>query len=470
MLQYENITKEDIMTLERDIGGFRNTRDDKEFKSLKYNPHESGNKFLVFDAVPLSVPAFCPKCQAKDFVKNGSHDRQIQDLNYKGYNIYINIKGTRYKCKNCGKTFLNTFDCVESNSHMTVRLKDKIRSEAKNKTFTEIAAKYGIHENTVKVIFGEYILEQEAKRKLYSPEIIEIATTCIYKKKCPVIADVIGNQIIEVLADDSKESLVKYFQRLPEHQNIKTVVIEMKDNYKEAIAEALPDAEIVVEKNYVMNEVNNELEYIRQKNIPKKKSRDFAIPAHVQSEVLSTSVKCMDDDQKETLYAIQNKYPDVAYAYYFKEAIRQMYDTYSNTSDAKKFLNDFWKQIPVDCASLTVFEYCIVENWINEICNYFDYINRPKVRKSPFTHRDMCDLIKYINLKGHGYQYDVFRAKLLFSSEAARLAVYRDEEYTDNIGEIIFSYMKSYKESKVLVRGTGSDIPTLLKMMKEGRF
>ena len=142
--------------------------------------------------------------------------------------------------------------------------------------------------------------------------------------------------------------------------------------------------------------------------------------------------------------------------YQLKESFRDIYQSGDRYIAEEKF--EHWcNLIPEGLAPFLVVKET-VRNWYNEIFNYFDY---------PYTNaitESINNLIKSIEKAGRGYTFDVIRAKILYSTKATRMPVYKAKPNWRNC----YGYVSliTFEDDKELVCGTMSDCGLLAEEIK----
>jgi transposase len=118
------------------------------------------------EAEPTYVPDHCPACgTVPNLYGHGAKDQAFRDLPSLGKASSI-VKRKRYRCRNCGATFLLPLKEMDERRQMTARLVGWIKRESIRRTFASIAAEAGVDEKTVRNLFHEYTDEMA---KQYNP-------------------------------------------------------------------------------------------------------------------------------------------------------------------------------------------------------------------------------------------------------------------------------------------------------------
>ena len=89
-----------------------------------------------------------------------------------------------------------------------------------------------------------------------------------------VIVDVKEHRVIKILATHSKVEIMKYFDFLPNLENIKVVTMDMWCSYHEAIYECLFEVCIVIDRFHVVKLVTEVIDIIHKMEARRIKQKD----------------------------------------------------------------------------------------------------------------------------------------------------------------------------------------------------
>lgn len=392
---------------------------------------------------------------------HGNRERFVRDLNMLDKRVGINIIQKRFKCLLCGKTFWEQYNSINSRDKMTIRLREKLKELSLKEPFLQIAEEYGLSSNTVKRAFDEYVAEKEHERQglILTPKILGLDEAHLNSKYRAVITNVGEKKIIDVLPKRTKATITKYLNELPKKDNIKTVVIDMWQPYKDSVKDVLGDVPIVIDKFHVIKEGNNALDKFRKtykstlRDSQRRKLKKDRFTLLKNKENL-TDLEIMNRDIWFTTF------PLLKVAYELKEGLRDIYKAKSR-QEAELLYWEWKRNIPSDIPQF--YETVnTIDNWYEEIFNYFD---------NPYTNaftESMNNLIKEIEKNGRGYTFDVLRAKILFSTKATKKPKYGTlgfNKYSYNIFNGVAESMFIYNQES-----WGVEISTLLEILKQGEF
>lgn len=421
-----------------------------EFRILDIRKDEDGSMLYLVE--PEEEETVCLNCDSSDTVRNGTLTRYVRDLPSFGQSVRLMVKQHRYLCHNCGKTCVHELQSVKSKERITIRLREQVKKEALESTFSAVGAKYNLSVPSVKKIFKEYVSDKEKEWVKYSPKILGIDEAHLCNEMRGVFVDVQNRGLIEMLPKRDKVSVIKYLNSLPERERIKVVTMDMWRPYRDAVNEVLPRAMIVIDKFHVIKEVNNALESYR-KEFQKSLTKERRISLKNSRWLMLHNAEVLDNEERQRLERLLTVYPELRLPYELKESFRDIYQSGNRYIAEEKF--DSWcESIPADLEPFLAVKDTIL-NWYMEIFNYFDY---------PYTNaitESINNLIKSIEKAGRGYTFDVIRAKVLYAPKATRKPVYKPKPKPRMSGGFGNMFTGPFGMDEELVCGTMSDCAEL---------
>lgn len=144
----------------------------------------------------------CQKCGVVGrLYKHGAKKVEFWHTPHLGRPCRIQASLQRYKCRDCGKTFVQQTAGIDDVHRMTHWCADYVRSRCLRQTFTQIAEDIGCSEGTVRAIAAVYA---QARCAAYAPSIpryLGIDETMLDGKMRMVLTDVANRCPVDVLPD-----------------------------------------------------------------------------------------------------------------------------------------------------------------------------------------------------------------------------------------------------------------------------
>ena len=225
------------------------------------------NGELVCTIVLNNTTKCCKECGSIAICSHGYIPKRITHSISTNQPCILNYRARRFRCKDCGKTFLehNPF-CQEDEKislYTNIKIMEKLKSHTS--TFTSVAKDLNVSIQTVVNVFDNYA----SKSRLSLDEAIcidEIYTNKLTKKKYScVIMNFKTKQVIDLYPSRLKYDLIENFMRIPleERKRVKYVIIDMWDTYKKVGLDVFPNAIIAVDSFHVIKHLNLAIDMIR---------------------------------------------------------------------------------------------------------------------------------------------------------------------------------------------------------------
>lgn len=432
----------------------------KEFKVLER--HEVGN-CITYVLEPIEKPSNCPNCQDANIVQHGINQRKVRDLNEFNKLVGLVIKGHRYRCKACGKSWADTYKSIDDSARMTNRMRDYIINQCLQTTFTDIKKELDISLTAVEKIFAKYAEEMESQRQIVAPRILGMDETMLNGIYRGMYVDVENRRIIDITADRKQRTVRQWLALLPEKERTECATIDMWGSYKDALRMEMPNVFIVIDKFHVIKHLNEALDTIRKKYTATLTDKERR---HIKGNrwLLLTNSEEIEGMNAMRLQDILYSFPELEKPYVIKEEFRNIY-LFSKTREEAEQAFEEWKTTINDYPEYLAFADT-VENWRTEIFNYFDFRFTNAVTES------LNKVSKEISAQGRGYNFNVLRAKILYRNQAAKPAKFAYHEpqrpSTGVMQDMTFTFMTPFFGKKKSVEvGAGTDIDILSEQIND---
>ena len=392
----------------------------------------------------------CKECGSTSICCHGFVYKKITHSISTNQPCILKYKARRFRCKDCNKTFLEDNPLCQKDEKLSLYTDIKILEKLRSHTATFSSVSKDLHTSiqTVINVFDKYV----TGTRLSFGEVIcidEIYTNKLTSKKYScIIMDFKTKQVIDVYPSRHKYDLIENFMRVPIHERkqVKYVIIDMWDTYKQISSSVFPNSIIAVDSFHVIKHLNLAMDTIRIKIMRKydkghsrlenaemyyymlkkfhyffTKSFDKIYEGNIKVPKLKTSW-----DKREIrkyLLSIDN---DLSYAYYLKQRYQEfnLIAKYETCDEELNELIDLFRSSHLE--EFQVFGR-LLNNWKIEIKNSFitvdalikdqkgNYIEVKK-RLSNGPMEGCNSRIKCIIKNANGYKnFDRFRKRVLFS-------------------------------------------------------
>jgi transposase len=370
------------------------------------------------------VPLICPLCgSTRPPYHFGYRPRTLFDLPIRMKPVQLLARRRRYRCRDCGNTFLDATPSLSQAHDATERLISYIEHALQlTCTFTVLAHDLGVSEKFVRTVFQAHISHLERDYVIQTPRYLGIDEIYIEDAPYCVLTDLERRCVIDLLAKRDMESVKRWLTQLVSPEKVEAVAMDLWNPYRLAVREVLPQALIVADKYHVLCLANDVVEVVR------KSIRATLTPAQQKQlkqdrKILLKRGRDLTPHQRMILESWPGFVPLLNDLYRLKEEFFAIYDAGCEQDAYERYLA--WQHhIPPPLAEAFLSLQLTVESWGDEIFAFF-HIDVPLT--NAFTERANLSIREATRVT-FGLTFRTLRAKLLFcpSNLAARTQKARD--------------------------------------------
>lgn len=214
----------------------------------------------------------CPLCNSEGIVKEYVKKKLTHSISNNNP-CFIIYNARRFYCKICKHTYYEKNPFALKNNKLSLYTIYAVLNDLKDHTvtFKNIANKYNLSVTSVINIFDSYV---DAKRR-HLPEAICIDEFYTSKKRqykyACVFMDFLSKKIIYVYPSRRKDRLTSELSFIPKNErlNVKYVIIDMWDTYRDLARIYFPNCKIAVDSFHVIKHLNDAIDSIRLKVMKK---------------------------------------------------------------------------------------------------------------------------------------------------------------------------------------------------------
>ena len=383
---------------------------------------------LIINVTLVSKQSICPSC--------GSSTSQIKDYKTKSIThsalnhcpCLIRYRARRFVCSECGRTFFESNPFLPAGHTISNLTLLNVLNELKesNSTFSSVARHNYISPTKVQEIFDLYV---RINRKSL-PEIICIDEVYAMKdnhsKYVCLLLDFKSHELIDMLPDRKKYSLLNYFEKIPELEksNVHYFIMDMYTIYKEVVHFRFSTAKIAVDSFHVIKNLNDSLNAVRIRVMKGYKSNmiEYYLLKNFNWLLLEKEVhegkrkfnKRLNQyiNYPQLLDRILEISPELKEAYYIKDRYL-LFNSCSDFSNVEKDFNEIMKVIQKTRIPEMVVIYKMLNNWKDEIINSFILVNGRRLSNGIIESRN--SVVKLIKKTGNGYvNFARFRNRCMY--------------------------------------------------------
>lgn len=297
-------------------------------------------------------------------------------------------------------------------------------------TFTSVAEEIGMTEGTIRNIVGDYIGRLEKKYTFETPEILGIDEVHLNRKMRLVFTNIGESTIVDLAGSRKKQAVIHTLYRFKKLKKINFVTTDMWRPYYDTVKVVIPDTVIVIDKFHVVKMANQAIEKGR-KALREQMTRDEVKQLKKDRFLALKRQRDLDATEEFLLSGWTENYPLLHDLYYAKERFYGIWDSEITRKEAELAYLGWKESIPIGIRGYFADLNRAIDNWHQEIFNYFDY------RITNANTESANSLIKSIAHQGRGYSFDVLRARVLFTNAKHKL---KQRSFKSGVREPISQY------------------------------
>ena len=344
--------------------------------------------------------------------------------------VYVEFRPKRYQCPDCkGKpTTTQRLSWHELRSPNTKPYERWLLKFLVNSTVVDVANKLDISEEKVTGVLERQIATKVNWSKFQRIEILGIDEIALKKGHrdyvvlvtTPRMGRVQGVEILAVLADRKKETVVKFFASIPLRlrKTIERVCTDMYTGFVNAAKEQLPRAHIVIDRYHVAQAYRDCADKVRRQELKLLKEK-LSEKEYEQIKgamwPFRKSLEQLTDEEWELLQRLFTYSPKMKEAYILREELTEIFERKYTRATAKRAIRAWCKRVLR--SKISQFDRFLgtIETWLDQITNYFlerltssfveGFNNRVKVLKRRcYGIFDVDHLFQRLTLDIHGYE------------------------------------------------------------------
>ena len=356
----------------------------------------------------------CRYCGSEAIIKFGTRTSKINDKPEDNKKVTLLLKQPRYRCNECGKTFVAISLHKHSDHKVTDKLAEYVYDQSLSRSFIDIGNEVGIHTNTARDVFlsayeqkdKELVFDTPKHLGLERASVIKNATVITNVSKCRVLNLVVGQDV-----EDIKTSLV---QRC-DMSEVEYAYIGIWQPYKDLINELAPAATIIIDRRHAFDLIAETVERVRV-SVRSTLSTIDRRSLSKDKNILAKRRYELTNNDKQTLQKWRDRHPEIYQAYELKERFCTIWDC-TTSHDAKAAYSEWQDSITPAVISYFTPLTTLIDTWSNEVFAYFD---NPKFNDHASI---VLDLEAAASRLPRKRSFAAVKATLLFNKEQDRYGI-----------------------------------------------
>jgi transposase len=341
---------------------------------LNFQTHKPVEISIINDMIFVKLEAknksaTCPRCGCESHKLHQNHEHLVQDLDWNGKAVYLQINSRQFKCDNCGKPFTEMLEMKPFRRSYTKRYALDIVDRVLASNILAVSEQTGMSEYQIQHILDDVgkLLKNQKPKNLKRLGIDEISLRKGSGRYCAVLVDLDSHELIGLLNSRKQDEIREMLESwgIEVLNSIEVVTMDLYQSYKSVINEILPDVDIVADRFHVMKQINDELDTQRKaetkkakvetkkaKSKAKKKEKEEVENIFKGSKypLLKNEVDLLDK-QKEKLEKVKEVSPILEEMHNLKEEFRSIFENSENwgegTLELIDWINKAWNVLDI---------------------------------------------------------------------------------------------------------------------------
>lgn len=273
-----------------------------------------------------SLLEVCPKCATPSQSIYDHRVVKVKDAPIRGQLIFLEIKKRRFWCKPCQRPFTEPVAGIRKGSRTTERFKRQVVWACENFVdLTRVQRAYRVSAGYVfKTLYAR--LDEKLRMRQYPwPSTVGIDEHSFRRFRgrtefASIVVDYPNRRVFELAQGKTTADLVGQLGHIEGKENVKNVIVDLCDPFKNFARSHFPNAKIIADKFHVLRLITPAL--------IKKRYEITGTRADLQARrLLTCSSQKLDHWERVAIWNYLEKYPDLQELYRWKERLHKFYRT-----------------------------------------------------------------------------------------------------------------------------------------------
>lgn len=253
------------------------------FQEVKILSVRFYKKAVILKAEKISKSEVCPKCATLSSTGYDHRNVLIRDEPIGNRRVKIDLRKRRFWCKGCQKPFTEPVVGIRKGDRTSERFKKSVLWGCE--TFTSLRQVQSVFGISPGYVFEVFYKQLELKRRMNNqypwPSTLGIdehsfRRTRGYVEFASVFVDFKKSRVFELVDGKSEAALREGVKNIPGTENVKRVVMDMCEAFKNFVENSFPNASITIDKFHVLRLISRALSSCRRERVGHLKSHPKA--------------------------------------------------------------------------------------------------------------------------------------------------------------------------------------------------
>lgn len=287
------------------------------------SPKRTWAKYLCSKDSKFEV---CPKCATPSHSVYDHRTACVKDAPIRDQIIFLEIRKRRFWCKPCLKPFTEPVSGIRKGSRTTERFKRSVLWASENfSDLTRVQRTYRISAGYVFKTLYTRLDERLRMRQYPWPSTIGIDEHSFRRLRgrtefASILVDYPNKRVYELAQGKTTAELKAQLGHIEGRENVKNVILDLCDPFKNFARDHFPNAKIVADKFHVLRLITPAL-------LRKRYEITGTRADSKARRLLTMSSHKLDHWERSALWQYLEKYPELQELYRWKEILHKFYRT-----------------------------------------------------------------------------------------------------------------------------------------------
>jgi transposase len=284
-------------------------------------PKRSWARYIVTKRSAMEV---CPRCATPSTSVYDHRQCVVKDAPIRGQIVYLDIRKRRFFCKPCGRPFTEPVPGIRKGSRTTERFKREVLWACEN--FVDLTRVQRAYRVSAGYVFKTLYTRLEERRRMREypwPSTIGVDEHSFRRFRgrtefASVIVDYPNKRVFELVQGKQTADLRGQLGHIPGRENVRNVIVDLCDPFKNFARSHFPNARIVADKFHVLRLITPAL-------IKKRYEITGTRMDARARRLLTTSSHKLDHWERQAIWNYLEKHPELQELYRYKERLHKFY-------------------------------------------------------------------------------------------------------------------------------------------------
>lgn len=222
-------------------------------------------------AKPAKRPA-CVHCQQEPVRIKATHPRTLKHTRQGNQLMVLHLSVPKYHCLNCNRYFRHRFAGIRPRLRATEAYRLEVfEAHQGGVSQRKLTVTHRIGSATVERWYQSFVKQRVAELSGRTcPQVLGIDEHFFSRKRgyATTMVDLKNHKVFDVVLGRSEPSLRQYLRRLPGREQVRVVVMDLSESYRQIVRRYFPNAQIVADRFHVVRLVNQHFLKLWQQQDP----------------------------------------------------------------------------------------------------------------------------------------------------------------------------------------------------------